>query len=287
VDFRFEAADRTNPIRESLLSFAFDKPPAAAAASRSLAQQLGQAMDRRSAPCLFVAAAGQQGPHRQVTLWTFPREDAFRFDTSHATPTIDLLADVFSQTSHLRKAAVFEGRRLRNEFLSGRVLDFQANQVSRDIADFWIMRFLQCQLALQDEAGTRLLARTLRKAYDTCPQIEEKEQLYSAIVAIRSSPTKRWSLTRIANNYLQDAAKEAFLAAAPNDETRASQFEFDRTLFDEVMQFRVFHLENDIYVSSPFSQVGAAVTIAETPTAPRYLTCRGKILDEKVRSRHA
>ena len=38
----------------------------------------------------------------------------------------------------LRKAAIFEGRNLRNEFLQGRVLDFQADKISQDVADFWI-----------------------------------------------------------------------------------------------------------------------------------------------------
>ena len=67
----------------------------------------------------------------------------------------------------LRKAAQFEGLNTRTQFLSRRVLDYQANASDRFIADYWIGRFLGAQLQISDAEGTRYLAKTLKVANDS------------------------------------------------------------------------------------------------------------------------
>jgi hypothetical protein len=120
----------------------------AEAAAAELAARLSQAMENRSPACLFLAAGYRDSaaaPVREVTLWIFPRDDAFRFRSrAHA---IELLSDVFSRTSRLRKLALFDGRNLRTDFLEADVLDFQAGGIG-GVAEFWIERFL--------ETGSRL-----------------------------------------------------------------------------------------------------------------------------------
>ena len=63
---------------------------------------------------------------------------------------------MINQTSSLEKGdSQFQGRQLRSDFLSGRVLDFQADHASRDVADFWIGRFLECGLGIAGDARDR------------------------------------------------------------------------------------------------------------------------------------
>src|SRR5258708_18497859 len=191
VDFEVDSATRSNETRDGVLGFAFGESATAKADARARADRLSLAMDLRSKPCLFVPTAFREAETRRVVLWIFPREDAFQLRTSASGPTIKVLTDVFSQKSPHRKAARFQGKNLKAEFLQGRVLDHQANAVSRDFADFWVGPFLQCVLSMKDDAGTRLLAKTVRRTYDTIENTEEREALHAAVMAMRHSPQRR------------------------------------------------------------------------------------------------
>jgi hypothetical protein len=271
VDFDVDLTTRTNEVRDQIIEFAFGEPAAARAAGIGLARRLSTAMDKRST----------------VALWTFPRDEAFRLQPGAGGPTIQVLTDVFSQTSHLRKAARFKGRGLRNHFLNGRVLDFQANQASKSVADFWIGRFLQCRFGITNDAGTRLLARTVRKAFDDCEDPQDQEELYTGAMAIRRSPQKRISLREFARRYLRrdGGAFAAFIKAVPNEESVGVLFDFQTPVFDEALQFRVFQLDTGVFVSSPLTQVGKSVQITEGQE--KELSCRGTIVEERLRTRHA
>lgn len=292
VDFEMPEDDsRVNDVRELVIGFGFRDGAAVKQAAQGIATKLGNAMDMRSAACLLVLTAMREGARRRITIWTFPRDQAFRFRSRQAGATIQILTDVFSQTSKLRKAARFEGRELRNDFLQGRVLDFQANQLSHDVANFWISRFLRCTLSIADDAGTRMLATAIRKAVDASGDVEEKEQLLTAVMAIRMSPRRRWSLDTFADQYLQGATKDRFLKAAPNPESRGSLFNFRRDEFEAALAYRVYTLETGVLVSAPLAEIGRSVQVTEPRDVPsadrrRELSCMGSVIDEKVRARH-
>ncbi len=177
VNFEVDAQSRTNASRDLMMQYAFGTPPNAASAALQIATRLADAMDLRSHACLLVCAAYEHGAKRRVTLWTFPKDEAFRLLHRASGPSIDYLEDVFSRTSKLRKAALFEGQQRRTDFLAGRILDFQTQSTSREVADFWIHRFLQCLPAIAADAGTRLLARSIKQAITKCTEVHEQEQV--------------------------------------------------------------------------------------------------------------
>lgn len=286
VEFDVDTTSRTNEVRDLVIDYAFGEPATAKAGSLELARRLSEAMDHRSTPCLFILAALRRDSTHMVTLWTFPRDEALRLEHRSTGPSIQILTDIFSQSSRLRKAACFEGRQLRNHFLAGRVLDFQANHIAKDVADFWIGRFLECRFGLAGEAGTRLLARAVRKAYQECRDPEGRQDLYAAVMAMRRSPHKRLSLQDFADRYL-DADSEAyrkFIDAAPNNESKSATFDFQTNTFDKTVHFRIFELETGVFVSSPLTEIGESVRV--TGQNEKNLSCRGKIIEEKLRSRH-
>jgi hypothetical protein len=284
VDFDVDPMTRTNEVRDAILNFGFGEAAAAKAAALSLAARLSEAMDLRSADCLFIPTAFHNGDMRRVILWIFPRDAAFQLRSGTEGPTIDILTNVFSQKSRLRKAALFEGLNIKTNFLSGRVLDHQANSFSRDAADFWIARFLLCGLSIKDESGTRMLAKALRLTLDELDDLGARQQLNAAVVAIRHAPKRRISLTKFADNYLGGNTRETFLAHAPNDQSRNALFGFDRATFDRVLHFRVFELDTGVIVSAPLSQIGETVQIDGTA---QHLKCAGAIVGEKLRTKHA
>lgn len=252
VDFRVDTTTRTNETRDLIRRFSFGTTAQAKTAADSLAQRLSGAMDRRSSACLFKFRGGERGP------------------------SIELLKDIFSRTSRLRKAALFEGQDRRTDFLRGSVLDFQAGSVHHEVADFWIVRFLDAQLGIHGPAGTRQLAKCLHKAYEAVESPEEQEQIYSAIVSVRRSPKKRWSLREFAGHYLEGSVKSAFLDSAPNEETLDSTFDFQRDVFDGSLNFRVFGLDSGVYVSAPFGEIGKSVVVSGQKE--KHLRCEGKII---------
>jgi len=289
VDFKVQPQDgssgRSHPVRSLIIDFAFGTSAEAKVAAIGLASRLANAMDQRSPSSLLMIAASQNGAERRTTIWAFPRDEAFQFRNARGTPSIKLLTDIFSRSSRLRKAALFEGHNRRTDLWSGRVLDLQTTGAFGKAADYWIANFLDCRLGLDDEAGTRILASCLQKTYDSLSDQASKDQLYSAMVAVRTSPRRTWSLRNFANQYLQGDVKSAFLSSAPSRDLVSLSFHFDRTTFEQKLNFRVFHLENDVYVSAPFSAVGANVIVHDGQT--RTLQCEGAIIDEKVRARHA
>jgi hypothetical protein len=285
VDFQVDQTSRTNSVRDEMMRFGFGSGAEARSAAAALAARLGSVMDRRSSACLLVLGGWHETERARVSVWMFPKDEALRLRRSGKESIIEVLSDIFSRTSRLRKAAVFEGKNRKADFLRGRILDFQVASPARPAADFWIRDFLHCLLALHGEAGTRELARCLRKAYEAATVPSDKEAIYSAIASVRHSPRTRWSLRSFAETYLHSPSKEVFLQGAANTAASDSMFDFDREVFERALNFRVFQLEGDVYVSAPFDQVGPNRPVSVTADETRQLTCSGVVVSEAVRGR--
>jgi hypothetical protein len=162
------------------------------------------------------------------------------------------------------------------------VLDLQAASLNAS-ANYWIEDFLDCRFGLEGKAGTRLLAKHLRAAYEAATGQSDKDQIYNAMVAVRTSPKSTWSAKSFASQYLQGEAKRLFEQSVPSD-MRSLQFKFDRGEFERKLNFRVFQLETNVYVSAPFGEIGNSVKLSDG--ANRKLKCEGVVLDEKLRARH-
>ena len=286
VNFDVDPRSRTNETRDLIVRYAFGKSRGAMTSAQEIATRLGDAMDLRSHACLFVIAAYEDGPRRRVTLWTFPKDEAFRLRRLRSGQSIDFLEDVFSRNSKLRKAALFEGQQRRTDFLAGRVLDLQTQSTSRDVADFWIYRFLQCLPAIASDAGTRLLAKSIKQAIAKCASVEEQEQVLAAVMAVRRSPQRRWSLRQFAEQYLSDDALAAFRATVPNNNTWETSFDAQRDILDGSLQFGAYQLDSGVWVSSPLDQIGRAVQLSQRE-GRQHLATEGAVVREGVKTRHA
>lgn len=291
VHFRIDGDNNSPPrqhaVRDLVMDFAFQGPSKAKSAAQALSTRLADSMDERSPPTtLFILAVGRSGALRRMTMWAFPHDEAFQFRSSNNRPRIRLLDDIFSRSSRLRKAVLFQGRNRNSDFLTGRILDQQAMGGFGKAADYWISNFLDCRLGLEGEAGTRLLAKHLQEAYGSLDDQADRDQLYNAMTAIRTSPKTTWSAKQFATQYLQGEAKRVFVESVPAD-LRNLSFKFQRDVFEAKLNFRVFRLENDVYVSAPFGTIGNNKTVRISDGQQRRLRCEGPIADEKVRARHA
>lgn len=286
VNFYVDTTTRTNKTRDCIIALAFGDGVQAGDAAFCLAANLSHAMDRRSSPCLFIPAVFDNKGQKDVTLWTFPRDNAFQFSYDQNGARVQNLTDVFSQTSKLRKAALFNGTDPdnRNDFLEGRVFDSQSRSTVRDVADFWVVRFLECRSAVGPDAGTKMLAECIRTAHEKCVNAASREQLSTATMAIKNGPPRRLSMNDFAGNYLTGEARERFLRAVKD--RGHLEFEFQSEVFETVLKFQIYELETGVFVSSPFGQIGSSVQI-QSDESGKTLRCEGRICGEKMRLRYA
>jgi hypothetical protein len=278
---------RSNEPRDALLDLAFGADDLADAAARALADRLAGAMDNRSQANLLILLGNRADAIGTARVWTFPRDDAFRFDAA-VEPTVELLADVFSRTSGLRKAARFDGEDHDASFISGAALDYQTGSNSIDIAEYWIARFLGCSLGVTPVAGTHLVARALRKVDESLTDPAQRQALTMAAVALRHSPRTNWTLVDAASTFLADGLREMLIAASDKPDMIDAPFALDHDLFDSLVATRVFSLESGVVVTSPISEVGTP----DDPTKPVVITgdrlrCEGTVAKEVLRSHQA
>lgn len=264
------------------MRLAFGDGAAQDAAADFLAQRLSAAMDGRSQPHLLVLVAGvdDAGAEGATTFWTFPRDDAIRFDAS-ARPTVEILENVFSQTSRLRKAAKFSGKEHDGDFLDGRVLDIQTGRTSIDVANYWVDRFLECTLAVTSIQGTENVATAIRKVNESLVTPEDRERLNIAVLALRNSPRPSWTVDEIADTFLP-ADLGAKLRDASEPTMTNARFEINPGSYDRLLTTRVFSLESGVVVSSPLGEVGTPDDPASVIVQGSQLTCTGTIVKERL-----
>jgi hypothetical protein len=284
---------RASELRESVMDFVFaESNPGAAPAARVLADRLSRSMDHRSSPsCLFLIAGYRtdaRAAQRQVALWVFPRDAAFRFESGRHR--IDIIEDSFSRTSMQRKLALFKGRNVRGQFHVADVLDFQARGRPGRIAEFWIENFLEADAAMSDDAGTRFLADIFASASAKLTNATDIDQVQAAVMALRHAPATRRSIESIGNEFLDNAARTAFneqaAALLPDVGARRTAFQLDRERFGAQLNFRAFRLSEGTRVVTPIGTIGNTVSIETRPGADGnvdVLTVEDVIVDDKIR----
>jgi len=288
VDFRFKPNTGNDPnpvneVRSLIIAYTFGAESAAKSAAVNLAKKLGNAMDDRSPFTLLLLSAYKNGSAHRLVIWAFPKDEPFHFSARGNRARIRILKDAFSRSSSFKKAALFEGINGPTQFLSGRVIDKQSQNGFGTAADYWVDSFLDSRFSLTGKAGTQLLAKCLRDAYDTLDRQADRDQISNAIVGAHASRRRQWSLQGFANEYLEGTAKSVFLDNSP-PESRGSTFEFHKDEFEHKLNFHIYRLEDDVVVSAPFGTIGKSVTIQDGPL--RRLRCEGPIKSEKMRASH-
>jgi hypothetical protein len=270
---------RSSPTRDLAMAAVFGDASAANEAAAGLAHRLSAAMDHRSLPHLLVISTIVDGDLGTMALWAFPPDDAFRFEaTTH--PTIELLRNVFSLTSRLRKAARFSGQPHDQSFLRGEVLDFQTGRVSIDLANYWVGSFLDCVLAVTPVVGTELLAQSIRKLNEGLSSPEDRRQLAVAVLALQQSPKPSWTLDEVADTLLSPELGDRLRARSSRPTMNGARFKLDNETFERLVSIRTFELESGVIVSSPIGEVGESVRVSGNK-----LECEGTIVGERLRGR--
>lgn len=249
------ATQRTNDVRNAILTFAFGAGATTTKNAQYLGLRLSTFMDERSHPFLFLMSCFKDGRTSQVVLWAFPKDEGLKFSKTSKGAKVEVIKDIFNISSNLKKAAMFTGENNANSFWEGRMVDLQSGRT-----DLWVERFLDCQLSVSGIHGTSLLSEYLTKAYKHTDSPTVREELFNAIVGVRTAPVRRTSFLKFANDYLGNDAKSEFLAVVPPDQVNMS-FDFDRATFEQKIGVRVFRMADDVIVAAPLPAIHQTLQI--------------------------
>lgn len=280
VQFFFNES-RGNEFRDLAISFLWGTDPTTS--SQSIAMRLSLLMDNRSDEGLFVITVSDENDgKRQMVLWIFPKEDALQFKSGPTTNTINVLEDVFSKTSKLRKAAKFAGVNSPASMMSGHVLDYQ-NDAS-NVADFWVTDFLASKLSVNDDVGSEKLADALESLYNRTSEYASRERIYAAIITLKNRGSRRTTGKSIADEFFRDdvGLVTKFKRQFQSDELYNSQFNFKKDAFNAKVKVIFYQLSNGIVVTSPIGIGDDSLKIRGSESA-RTLTASGEISEEKVK----
>ncbi len=252
-----KSGKRTNFVRDAMMAFAFGTGANVSTNAETLALRLSQTMDDRSHPFLFLMSCFKDGERSRVVLWAFPKDEGLKFSKTVKGAKVEVVKDIFNISSNLKKAAVFTGKNSANSFWEGRMVDLQSGRT-----DLWVERFLACQLSVSGVHGTTLLSEHLTNAYRQAESTTVREELFNAIVGVRTAPIKRTSFLKFANDYLGNDAKSQFLSVVP-PEQREMSFDFDRATFEQKIGIRVFKMDDDVIVAAPLSAIDQSLQVKD------------------------
>lgn len=271
-----KAKKLTNEVRDKLLQFCFGKTLTPAKVAGELAMKLASVMDKRSSPFLLLFSGFEGKKSSRVVIWAFPKDKVFKFTATRDGANVEVIPDVFSVSSKIRKAALFDGQNKADSFWEGRMLDLQSGTT-----ELWVEHFLDCRLSVSGSFGTQRLAGYLGDLYKKSDGHATREQIFNAIVAVRTAPVRRMSFLKFAKDYLSGETKNEFLAIVLSEE-RSMTFDFDRAVFENKLGFRVFKMEDDVFVSAPLGVIGTSVKITN-----EQLKYEGEINEEYLKATNA
>lgn len=251
-----KAKQRVNAVRDSIVDFAFGRGSTVAGNASFLSSRLSGEMDGRSNPFLFLVSCFKEKNVSRVVLWAFPKDEGLQFSATKNGAKVTVIADIFNITSSLRKAAVFAGTNDAESFWEGRMVDLQSGRT-----DLWVERFLACRLSVSGVHGTTLLSEHLSQAYRQAKSNSVREELFNAIVGVRTAPVRRTSFLKFAEDYLGDGAKAEFLSVVPTEQ-QSMKFDFDRDTFEKKIGIRVIKTPDQVMVAAPLPTIGSTVRIS-------------------------
>ncbi len=280
ADFNLDES-RNNDVRNLIMGYAFSDNDVRDACAEELAGLLSLAKDKRSKPDLLMLACFDLNGSKGVALWTFPQDQAIRLGEGGDRPSLEILEEVFSRTSSLRKAAWYKGRNSRTSFLRGKVLDFQSGR-GDEPSKLWIDRFLLSRLSVTDTIATRELAKTLRELSQNAKTESEQKSVVMASGGLSASPRSDWSYKEIADTYFEGEQKRKFLKKVPNGLPADTRFEIDRSVWEKKVGRVSFSLDTGAVVLTPPSEINDSVRLQEEQDVTR-LYCEGNIVSQKVK----
>lgn len=140
----------------------------------------------------------------------------------------------------------------KSTFWSGNAIDKQAKYSKGEISLYWIKLFLAADFQTTSRSGTKRLAKALRSAYTLTSDVDEQREISAiATLAPRMLAGKGVSIQSILDEFnVSDGLRNLITKQLSGSNVATESFQFDGTVFREVLTYRTLYLDNAASINS-------------------------------------
>jgi hypothetical protein len=251
--------------------------------ANTLAKRLSKITDNRNGTGLFVIIEGKKAETTRIILNRFREDEVVFSNVNGEELTIQLLTQAFSKKSRYYKLAVFEDLLTERSFWKGFAIDKQKTSGSaKEISDYWIKEFLDCEPSVNSIQGTKSLSRIIKSILKTSNTIEEKELIISGILALKNRGNQYTSIETFCDSYLNTELKQRIMYELNDNYTFQSSFEIDNETYTKELGNKITSLESGVIVTAPTFLYEQFVNEEDLGDGITQLTVKGKVKDKKL-----
>lgn len=289
LNIKFTSTDgkQDNEVRNMIINIVKSKD---ANTIRPLVERLSSKTDNKSKSGLVFIIIGNINKNTFIIIARFPAEEGIVVNDKDKKIKVEIIDEVFLKNSHRYKLVYFEGKSVQGDFWKGLALDKQINEsvnYIREISDYWIYDFLQCELEMTSKRGSTLLAKTFRSALNSDLPDSDKEDLIKLSLGIKQFDGKKTSIKTILKKVnMSEAIQEKIIKSLPNREVADTIFDFSSIHFNGIFNLRVKYLDTGAIIIGPndvFDNLFNPLLVADSGIT-RYTT-EGITTNETVRSK--
>lgn len=272
--------NQSNPIRSILLDFLTATSLSGKEdCFRKLAMRMYDVTDERNGMGLFVLIEGKKGAETRLMLSRFKGAQGLHSEGD----VLKYLSQVFTKQNNHYKLAVFQDIPSKKSFWKGYAIDRQTAASSyKPFSFFWIEDFLQAETAITDSQGTSQLSKILKNVLRDTSDLNEKEQIISAVINLKSKPSGRISMKSFTDKYLSEELQSRFKNETNNDEFYSSEFGIDKDVLQKELGNTVLILEDGVTAFIPSFSYNKHVTELDTEKGEKKIKIEGILRDKKM-----
>ena len=170
-----------------------------------------------------------------------------------------------TETTRVFKASLFP-RFSELDKLGGLVSDDQLESptIGRDIAEFFLRKFLGCRMALIPSEQTKQFIERAMRHFNSLDDDETKLRYEVALRAALESESPTLDVTEFARSYMKEADRDTFVNAFRDDEGRIAPIEKDLSRVQRFIDESWVILDNGVRLMGPPAEVEKTLTAIRT-----------------------
>lgn len=283
-------SNTTSPVPQAVFSELADNFGNFVPDSHLMARHLFECQNLSNSPGLLVVAAGRIEAQPSLALLKLEREQGVRVEEEHIggqmTFNIEHVRNLMlTDTTKVFKVGLFvlEGEDVGN--LEGIVSDKQRGYQPRtEIADFFLAKFLGCQLAEQAEVTTKRFFIAAQEFINDIPSPERRARYQLALLAELGSNRTTVRVASFASNHLAENDRAAFVQRM--DENAIPRvLDKDTSRIQSQLQKIQMDFESGILVISPQGAFDDHIAIEELEDGDTRVSIRDRLSRVKGRGR--
>lgn len=285
IPIQFRSDDKQdNEVRKELLNIVEAKEPKTKKVHADvLSERLARVTDDRNGIGLFVIIEGTKLKMKRLVLIRFKADEALYTKHDGKGLEVEFINEVFTKKSTYFKSAYYEDMVSKKSFWKGFAVDKQiVSNPTKDLSDYWIIHFLNSQTSINNVQGTTHFARVMRDLLKKSDNIDEKQQLINAIVALKYKTEKPLSIKSFCDSYLSSEVTSKIQEVIKDHYYMDAVFSIDQETYNRELGSTVMALKSGITIAAPTFEFDSYVKQEAIDNVRMRFTVEGEVADKKI-----